>query len=329
MDVGLNEVISAARDLGIDARLSPVPSLALGAVEVSLLDLTGAFASVRAGRLRVNPWGIAAFGSDDQSPMRPLGPPIVGSGQTLQHQQPMTDLLRLVIERGTGRAAALDGFAAGKTGTSQSHRDAWFIGFNEALVVGVWVGNDDGSPMEGVVGGTVPASIWKRFMTDATSIVGATKPRIAGLPGRGATPAFVPEQISPTPEPAQRSNQAERSPPPATEGRASRHCNVEACARKYSSFNSSDCTYQPYNGGRRRLCEVDPQTAGSSSQDFQRQQTGNSAGEWRQAPGKPSWHRRSAEVRRAYGDRSNRLNRGHGTSRSKSERSEALDSSDA
>ena len=118
MDVGLNEVIAAARDLGIDARLSAVPSLALGAVEVSLLDLTGAFASVRAGRLRVQPWGIAAFGADDQSPMRPLGPPIVGSGQTLQHQQPMTDLLRLVIERGTGRAAALNGFAAGKTGTS-------------------------------------------------------------------------------------------------------------------------------------------------------------------------------------------------------------------
>jgi penicillin-binding protein 1A len=262
MDVGLNEVISAARDLGIDARLSAVPSLALGAVEVSLLDLTGAFASVRAGRLRVKPWGIAAFGADDQSPMRPLGPPIVGSGQTLQHQQPMTDLLRLVIERGTGRAAVLDGFAAGKTGTSQNHRDAWFIGFNEALVVGVWVGNDDGSPMEGVVGGTVPASIWKRFMTEATSIVGETKLRVADLPGRGATPAFVPEQQA-----AQRPNQVERSPTSATEARAPGHCNVDACARKYSSFNASDCTYQPYNGGQRRLCEMDSQSARTPSQD--------------------------------------------------------------
>ncbi len=324
MDVGLNEVISAARDLGIDARLSAVPSLALGAVEVSLLDLTGAFASVRAGRLRVEPWGIAAFGADDQSPMRPLGPPIVGSGQPLQHQQPMTDLLRLVIERGTGRAAALDGFAAGKTGTSQSHRDAWFIGFNEALVVGVWVGNDDGSPMEGVVGGTVPASIWKRFMTDATSIVGETKPRVAGLPGRGATPAFVPEQVSPAPEPrppspgngvqpqgsrpAQKSEQmsqiATDTPKPATEGRASRHCNVDACARKYSSFNASDCTYQPYDGGRRRLCEMDSQSTRTPSQDFpaaaDRQFRRRVAPSPRQAELAPNERRGQARLRRPF-----------------------------
>jgi penicillin-binding protein 1A len=298
MDVGLKEVISAARDLGIDARLSAVPSLALGAVEVSLLDLTGAFASVRAGRLRVKPWGMGALGPEDQSELRPLGPPIVGSGQTLgQHQQPLTDLLRLVIERGTGRAAALGGFAAGKTGTSQNHRDAWFIGFNETLVVGVWVGNDDGSPMKGVVGGTLPASIWKRFMTAATPLVGESNQQIAHLPDRRAA-----DQASPAPEPRAASSrngvqsqgsrsaeqskqdatqtstgvqpteqprqQTERSPKLATEGRAQGYCNLDACAGKYSSFNSSDCTYQPINGGRRRLCEIDAEPARTPRQNF-------------------------------------------------------------
>jgi membrane peptidoglycan carboxypeptidase len=82
------------------------------------------------------------------------------SARTLDpYQKPLVDLLQGVVEYGTGRAAALDGFAAGKTGTSQDYRDAWFIGFNEALVVGVWVGNDDDVPMKRVVGGTLPASI--------------------------------------------------------------------------------------------------------------------------------------------------------------------------
>ena len=75
-------------------------------------------------------------------------------------------LLQGAVEYGTGRAAALDGFTAGKTGTSQDYRGAWFIGFNEALVVGVWVGNDD-APMKRVVGGTLPASkskaCWSRI----------------------------------------------------------------------------------------------------------------------------------------------------------------------
>src|SRR5207248_2838704 len=70
-----------------------------------------------------------------------------------------------------GRAAALDGFAAGKTGTSQNFRDAWFIGFNDTLIVGVWVGNDDRAPMDRVTGGSLPAAIWKRFMVDAATFM--------------------------------------------------------------------------------------------------------------------------------------------------------------
>ena len=74
------------------------------------------------------------------------------------------------MRNGTGRNAALDGFAAGKTGTSQGNRDAWFVGFTDQLVVGVWVGNDDDTPMPGVTGGDLPARIWQAFMAEATGL---------------------------------------------------------------------------------------------------------------------------------------------------------------
>jgi len=80
----------------------------------------------------------------------------------------MNDLLRAVVERGTGRAAALDRPMGGKTGTSQDYRDAWFIGFTAELVAGVWFGNDDSSPMNRVAGGGLPARAWRGFMAEAT-----------------------------------------------------------------------------------------------------------------------------------------------------------------
>src|SRR5439155_16294001 len=112
------------------------------------------------------------------------------------YHKPLVELLQGVVKDGTGRAAALDGFAAGKTGTSQDYRDAWFIGFNDALVVGVWVGNDDNSPMKGVVGGTLPASIWKRFMTEATPLMNRR-----GMPVAAASEIeTVPPVNAPMPE---------------------------------------------------------------------------------------------------------------------------------
>ena len=304
MDVGLDEVIRAARDLGIDARLPKVPSLALGAVEVSLLDLTGAFASVRAGRMHVEPWGITAFGPEGQARLQTMGPPMIGSQQSLgRYQQPMIDLLQGVVEHGTGRAAALSGFAAGKTGTSQNHRDAWFIGFNESLIVGVWVGNDDGTPMHRVVGGALPASIWKRFMAEATGLIAQSNQRDTNVSDDRSAQASNQPQISPAtqassdaaqqPQCDYRACASRRSfrasdctyqpysgprrfcdmrakpttpaeqvsqPPsageaPPTQARAQAQCNMDVCSRFYSSFDSSDCTYQPYGGGPRRVCE--------------------------------------------------------------------------
>jgi 1A family penicillin-binding protein len=223
MTVGFDEVIAAARMLGLDAPLSKVPSMALGAYEVNLLNLTSCFAAVRAGRQKLEPWGIAAFGADGRG-LRSLGPP-AGSDQALPHQQELTSLLRAVVSHGTGRAAALDDDdAAGKTGTSQDYGDAWFVGFNKALVVGVWVGNDDRSPMQGVTGGSLPAEIWKRFVV-------AAKPLLNHLDKPATVEVPMDKLTAKQPQ-----------------------CDQATCAATYQSFRSSDCTYQPYSGPR-RLCD--------------------------------------------------------------------------
>jgi membrane carboxypeptidase/penicillin-binding protein PbpC len=195
---------------------------------------------------------------------------MVGSQQSLApYQQPMVDLLRQVVERGTGKAAALNGFAAGKTGTSQNHRDAWFIGFNESLVVGVWVGNDDGTSMNRVVGGTLPASIWKRFMTQAAALTPRTDARAitvdraaqapsqpqASQPQESQPQASQPEAAQPQASQRSQASQATSEPQPA-------QCDYRACASR-RSFRPSDCTYQPYDGPR-RLCESRRQTASSA-----------------------------------------------------------------
>ena len=156
-------------------------------------------------------------------------------------------LLQGVVDHGTGRAAALDGLAAGKTGTSQDYRDAWFIGFNEQLVVGVWVGNDDHSPMKHVTGGSLPAAIWKQFMEQAGSVA-----MTASTPA----PPHEPETVGLAQGPSASSDQADAAPQdnmtlPQTSGQ----CNVPVCERFYHSFRASDCTYQPYWGGPRRLCD--------------------------------------------------------------------------
>jgi len=224
-DVGLNEVISAARDLGIESPLPAIPSLALGVADVSLLDLTAAFASVRADEVRLRPWGITGFEAANR--LHPVQPP-EGSGQSLgPYQEPLIELLQLVVQRGTGRAAALNGFAAGKTGTSENYRDAWFIGFNENLITGVWVGNDDDAPMDRVVGGSLPAETWKRFMTRADTML---RQEHVSVPPAGEAAAQ------------------------SASDQAAIHGAYQACARAYESFRASDCRYQPY-GGPRKLCE--------------------------------------------------------------------------
>ena len=235
--VGLDEVIAAARELGLDAPLAKVPSMVLGTNEVSLLDITAAFASVRAGHPRLEPWGIAAFGQEGGG-LRSLSPPSV-TVQELPHHKELLQLLRDVVERGTGREARLDeGEAAGKTGTAQDYRDAWFIGFNDALTVGVWVGNDNRSPMDGVTGGSLPAVIWKRFVSAASPLVDRYN-----QPPPAAQESHITSAVA-TPSP-------QETPAPPEQP----VCDRAACDAKYSSFRASDCTYKSYVG-RRKLCTI-------------------------------------------------------------------------
>ena len=243
--VGLNRVIAAARDLGITTQLPAVPSLPLGTADVNLLELTAAYAAVAAGKTPVKPWGISGVGVEGQSRVQSMGPPSVAARSLQPYQQPLTELLADVVRYGTGRAAALDGFSAGKTGIAQDYRDAWFVGFNDQLVVGVWVGNDDHTPMDRVTGGSLPASIWKRFMTAATNVVAR------GEPPAGARPAYAGPQAQ---------GKGGENPAIAAQPPEAGTCDYQACARTYQSFRASDCTYQPY-GGPRRVCEAGSPTA--------------------------------------------------------------------
>ncbi|MGQ0559510.1 MAG: transglycosylase domain-containing protein [Sphingosinicella sp.] len=169
--VGRDRVIEAARDLGITTRLDPTPSLALGVNGVSLLEMTAAYAAFAAGRYPIRPHGLPREAGNLFGLGREAGPTRRDRAFPM-----MRDVLYAVVNRGTGRSAALGIPTFGKTGTTSDYRDAWFIGFADGLVVGVWVGRDDNRPMPGTSGGSLPARIWRSFMADALGIRGAAPP---------------------------------------------------------------------------------------------------------------------------------------------------------
>jgi len=162
--VGRRNVIRAARDLGVRSPLSDNPSLALGTSGVTLLELTSAYAAVAAGAYPVQPRGL---GEEDRPWWRRAWQSATGQSGDPAFDE-LKEMLGAVVAQGTGRGAALAVPAFGKTGTTQDSRDALFIGFAEDLVVGVWVGNDDNSPLAGqIAGGGLPARIWRDFMSQA------------------------------------------------------------------------------------------------------------------------------------------------------------------
>ena len=242
--VGIRQVIAAARELGLHARLQNNASLALGTSEVSLLDLTSAYAAVRAGKAPVTPYGISGIKTAQDSDFVAVDRSGGAQHSLGQYQGMLIGLLRGVVEHGTGRAAALDRFAAGKTGTTQDYRDAWFIGFDDFLVVGVWVGNDDHSPMKSVTGGSLPARIWKDFMqqADLPNIARAAPDAAVTTVGQATAQSQIPSDASALVD----------TLPTDTQGG---QCNVPACEHFYNSFRGSDCTYQPYSGGPRQHCD--------------------------------------------------------------------------
>lgn len=176
--VGRERVLDVARRLGVTSELGVDPSLALGAYEVSLLELTAAYGVMAAGGIGIWPYGITEVRDEYGRVLyRRSGG---GPGRVVDeaHVAAINDMFTAAITWGTGKAARLDRPAAGKTGTSQDSRDAWFIGYTPDLVTGVWFGNDDNAPMAGVGGGSYPALTWKAFMQPALAGV-AAKP----LPG--------------------------------------------------------------------------------------------------------------------------------------------------
>jgi penicillin-binding protein 1A len=165
---GVENVIAVAHRLGITSDLTHDASLALGTSEVSLIDLTSAYCAFASGGIAALPYGIleirdrsgaVLYRRSGDGGARVISPELAGT---------MNELLAGVVARGTGRAATLDRPVAGKTGTTQDFRDAWFIGYTADLVAGVWLGNDDNAPMRHVTGGTLPARTWHNFMLAAT-----------------------------------------------------------------------------------------------------------------------------------------------------------------
>jgi penicillin-binding protein 1A len=178
--VGPEKVAAVARRLGITSDIEVAPSIALGTSEVTLLELTGAYAVFANHGDGVWPYGIVEIrGPGGEVLFRRSGG---GPGRVVQPHvvDGMTNLMTAVVAWGSGKGANPKRPAAGKTGTSQEYRDAWFVGFTGELVAGVWLGNDDGSPTAGVTGGSLPAVLWRRVVERA--LEGAS-PR--PLPGGG------------------------------------------------------------------------------------------------------------------------------------------------
>ncbi len=178
---GIDNVIATARRLGITTDLTRDASLALGTSEVSLIELTAAYAAFASDGIGAWPYGIVEIRDAHGGVLyRRDGP---GPGRVIDADTAatMNQLLTGVMTYGTGKAARLDRPAAGKTGTTQDSRDALFVGYTADLVCGVWFGNDDNSPMNHVTGGTLPARTWRNFMVAATR----TMP-VQPLPSEGA-----------------------------------------------------------------------------------------------------------------------------------------------
>jgi penicillin-binding protein 1A len=184
MRIGPYKTAAVARRLGIRSPLREDASLALGTSEVTLLELTSAYAVLARDGATLAPYVIERVRTPDgkvlyQHPVE-KGTVVVAPAQV----QALNDMLHAVVASGTGRRAALPRhLVAGKTGTSQDFRDAWFVGFTAHLVAGVWVGNDDGRAMNGVMGGGLPAQLWHDVMLFAHAGLAP-----APLPGTIAVP---------------------------------------------------------------------------------------------------------------------------------------------
>jgi 1A family penicillin-binding protein len=186
--VGRENVRTVAAMFGIDSDLAAGPALALGVSESTLLEMTGAYAGILNGGSSVTPYGLVELKlKGDDTPLMGTGG---GIGERVISQdaaEKLTWMMSRVVAEGTGSRAQIDGWeVAGKTGTTQGARDAWFVGFAGDYVAGVWMGYDDNRPLSGVTGGGLPATIWREAMVRV----------LEGQPVK-PLPMRVPEQIQP------------------------------------------------------------------------------------------------------------------------------------
>jgi penicillin-binding protein 1A len=165
---GHRKVAEAARRAGLDGPFPRDATIALGTGEVTLLDLVAAYAPFANGGLRVEPFGVAEAKAEGRP--WPLERAARERAFTPENMEAMRSMMAAVVTRGTGRAAAIPGRTViGKTGTTQEYRDAWFIGITGGLVLGVWLGNDDGVPMDNVAGGGLPARLFREILETAAA----------------------------------------------------------------------------------------------------------------------------------------------------------------
>lgn len=185
LEVGPKTVANVAQRLGIRSKLDINASIALGTSAVTPLELTAAYTSFANGGLQVSPYVITEVISRDGDLMYTRAD---SQGRQVIDPAYLAELnvmMRETLKSGTAKRADLPGWdAAGKTGTSQDFRDAWFIGYTSALTTGIWLGNDDNSPTKHVAGGSLPVEIWSRFMKQALA-----KTQPAPLPSSDAPPA--------------------------------------------------------------------------------------------------------------------------------------------
>jgi penicillin-binding protein 1A len=168
-DIGTSSIANMARRFGITTPINTNPSMVLGTSDVRLLDMTRAFASISAKGVAITPFGItkvqtmkgAVLYQSKFDGSRVLVDPWVAAG--------ITDLMQTAVNTGTGRAAQIGRPVAGKTGTTSSNKDGWFLGFSSGLTTGVWMGRDDAKPVNGLQGGRAPASAFAQFMKSAVA----------------------------------------------------------------------------------------------------------------------------------------------------------------
>ena len=187
--IGREKVVGAARRLGITSPIGPHPSLSLGASEVSLIELTSAYVPFANGGQGVIPHGIVEVRTRAGNILFRRDKSGVGQVIKPGDAARMTAMLRGAVANGTGRGARIDGRdVAGKTGTSQNYRDAWFIGYSADLIAGVWLGNDNDAPTKRLTGGQLPAALWRDFMQTALA---SQPPSGAPVAARPAAPRAV------------------------------------------------------------------------------------------------------------------------------------------